>query len=44
MQASFTEFEEEFGGKVFNVWIVKEKIINKTVIEEIRDEIDRLKK
>src|SRR6056297_916751 len=47
MQANFDEFEEKYGGKVFIVFSVREsnkKVIKNTeVIEEIKQEIDRLK-
>jgi len=44
MKASFTEFEEKFGGKVFVVFSLDGEIANNEVIEEIQIEIDRLKK
>jgi len=48
MSASFTEFEEKFGGKVFIVFSSRdrsEKVIrNIDIIEEIKSEIERLKK
>jgi hypothetical protein len=43
MKASFAEFEEKFGGKVFIVFSEDGKIANKEVIDEIRIEIERLK-
>lgn len=43
MKASFTDFEEKFGGKVFIVFSLDGEIANKEVIEEIREEIERLK-
>jgi len=42
MKASFTEFEEEFGGKVFVIFSLDGEIANKEVIEEIRKEIEKL--
>ncbi len=48
MSKSFQEFEEKFGGKVFVIFSArtgnKKDIVNKEVIEEIRNEIYRLKK
>jgi hypothetical protein len=48
MSASFQDFEEKFGGKVFVIFSVrtgnKKDIVNKEIIEEIRKEIERLKK
>ncbi len=44
MEQSFRDFEEQFGGKVFIVFSVEDKIRNKEVIAEIRQEIERLKK
>jgi len=42
MKASFADFEEKFGGKVFIVFSLDGEIANKAVIEEIQKEIDRL--
>jgi len=42
MKASFREFEKKYGGKVFIIFSVDDKIKNKEVLEEIRDEIKRL--
>jgi hypothetical protein len=42
MQASFQDFEESFGGKVFIVFSMDGEIANPEVIEAIRQEIDRL--
>jgi hypothetical protein len=42
MKASFAEFEEKFGGKVFVVFSLDGEIANKDVINEIQNEIDRL--
>jgi len=44
MEQSFRDFEEQFGGKVFIVFSVEDKIKNKEVISEIKQEIERLKK
>lgn len=44
MKASFAEFEEQYGGKVFIVFSLDGEIGNKDVIEQIRQEIERLKK
>lgn len=43
MKQSFEDFTEEFGGKVFLVFSIDEKISNSEVVEQIRDEINRLK-
>ena len=43
MQASFSDFEEKFGGKVFVVFSLDGEIANKEIIKEIQKEIDRLK-
>ncbi len=37
MKKSFMSFEKEYGGKVFIIYSEKEKIINKSVIKEIRE-------
>jgi hypothetical protein len=42
MKASFAEFEEKFGGKVFVVFSLDGEIANKEIIQEIRNEINRL--
>lgn len=42
MQASFQDFKESFGGKVFIVFSKDGEIANPEVIEAIRQEIDRL--
>jgi len=46
MKASFREFKQKFGGKVFFVYSIKsgkkKKIYNTEVIEEIKNEIRRL--
>jgi hypothetical protein len=44
MEQSFRDFEEQFGGKVFIVFSIEDKIKNKEVIAEIKQEIERLKK
>lgn len=48
MSANFEEFEEEYGGRVFIIFSAKvgnkKEILNKDVVEEIRKEIERLKK
>ena len=48
MSGSFQDFEEKFGGKVFVIFSArtgnKKDIVNKDIIEEIRKEIERLKK
>jgi hypothetical protein len=43
MKASFADFEEKFGGKVFVVFSLGGEIANKEVIVEIQEEIERLK-
>jgi hypothetical protein len=48
-KVNHTKFEKEFGGKVFFVYSIKsstgkKKIYNMEVIEQIRDEINRLKR
>ncbi|MDR2804438.1 MAG: restriction endonuclease, partial [Dysgonamonadaceae bacterium] len=42
MKASFADFEEKFGGKVFVIFSLDGEIANKEVIEEIRKEIKNL--
>jgi len=48
MSGSFQNFEDKYGGKVFVIFSArtgnKKDIVNKGVIEEIRKEIERLKK
>ena len=44
MKASFADFTEKFGGKVFIVFSLDKEIANKEVVKEIRKEIERLKK
>ncbi|MDR1544407.1 MAG: MjaI family restriction endonuclease [Prevotellaceae bacterium] len=43
MKASFADFEEKFGGKVFVVFSLDGEIANKEIITEIKNEIERLK-
>jgi len=43
MKASFSNFEDEFGGKVFIVFSLDGEIANKEIIESIREEIIRLR-
>lgn len=43
MKASFEDFTEKYGGKVFIVYSQKEVIANKEVVDEIEKEIARLK-
>ena len=42
MKASFADFTERYGGKVFVVFSLDKEIANKEVVEEIRKEIERL--
>jgi len=42
MKASFNSFTEKYGGKVFIVYSLKGEIANKNIVEEIRNEIERL--
>ena len=42
MKASFADFEEKFGGKVFVVFSLDGDVSNKEVINEINKEIERL--
>jgi hypothetical protein len=42
MKASFADFEEKFGGKVFVVFSLDGEIANKEVIKEIQKEIERV--
>lgn len=44
MKASFKAFEEKYGGKVFIVFSLDGEIGNKEVIEQIRQEIERMNK
>ncbi|MDR2138206.1 MAG: hypothetical protein LBP50_01455 [Tannerella sp.] len=43
MKASFADFGERFGGKVFVVFSLDGEIANKEIIREIAAEIERLK-
>ena len=43
MEQSFNDFEKEFGGKVFIVYSVDGKIVNKDIYKKIEKEIKRLK-
>ncbi|GHU54616.1 hypothetical protein FACS189411_01560 [Bacteroidia bacterium] len=43
MKASFAEFEDKFGGRVFVVFSLDGEIANKDVVEEIKKEIEKLK-
>ena len=47
MSSSFQDFEEKYGGKVFVIFSTrsgdKKVIANKEIIEEIKNEIERLK-
>ena len=42
MKASFNDFTEKYGGKVFVVYSQKGEIANTDVIDNIRQEIERL--
>lgn len=42
MKASFVDFEEKFGGKVFIVFSFNGEIANKEVVNDIKKEIERL--
>lgn len=44
MKASFQDFEEEYGGKVFIVFSLDGEIADKDILKEIDVEIERLKK
>jgi len=44
MKASFAEFEAQFGGKVFIIYSMDGEIANPEVIDQIRQEIQRLDK
>ncbi len=43
MKKSFEEFEKKFGGKVFIIFSIDDKIENEEVLQEIQTEIVRLK-
>jgi hypothetical protein len=42
MKASFTAFTNKFGGQVFIVFSIDDKIKNEEVVEQIANEIKRL--
>jgi hypothetical protein len=42
MKASFADFEDKFGGKVFVVFSLDGEISNKEIVKEIQSEIERL--
>jgi hypothetical protein len=42
MKASFREFEEQYGGKVFIIFSLDGEVANKNVIDEIKNEIEEL--
>lgn len=44
MKASFQDFEEEYGGKVFIVFSLDGEIADRDILKEIDVEIERLKK
>lgn len=44
MKASFADFTEEYGGKVFVVFSLDKEIANKEVVKEMKEEIERLKR
>lgn len=44
MKASFREFEQKYGGKVFIIFSIDDEIKNIEVIEEMKKEVARLKK
>lgn len=44
MRVSFDEFTRKFGGKVFVVFSIDDKIKNEEVVDQIADEIKRLEK
>jgi hypothetical protein len=43
MKENFIDFENKFGGKVFIIYSIDEKIKNIEIIDEIKQEIERLK-
>jgi hypothetical protein len=43
MKASFADFETQFGGKVFIVFSLDGEIANREIIENIKNEIERLR-
>lgn len=44
MKASFNDFTEQYGGKVFVVYSQKGEIANTEIIDSIREEIERLRR
>lgn len=44
MKASFRDFEQKYGGKVFIIFSIDDEITNMEVLKEIEAEISRLKK
>jgi len=42
MRASFAEFTEQFGGKVFIVYSLDKEVANPEVVDHIRREVERL--
>ncbi|GAJ11117.1 unnamed protein product, partial [marine sediment metagenome] len=44
MKASFMEFERKYGGKVFIIFSMDDKITNEEILLEIEKEINRLRK
>lgn len=42
MKASFREFENKYGGKVFIVFSVDDEIANEEVLKDIETEISRI--
>ncbi|MBR6026377.1 MAG: MjaI family restriction endonuclease [Neisseriaceae bacterium] len=42
MKSSFNDFTEQFGGKVFIIFSINKEVANTEIIEEIRNEINRL--
>jgi hypothetical protein len=43
MEESFRSFEEEYGGRVFVVYSINDRIVNENIYEEIEKEIKRLR-
>lgn len=43
MEESFRTFEERFGGKVFIIFSINDKIVNTDIYNDIEEEINRLK-
>ena len=42
MKASFNDFQEQFGGKVFVIFSLDGEIANKEVIEKIQKEVEKI--